>query len=383
MENVVQDTIQLFVSILYQALPFVVLGAMIAGIVEVLAPHRAFAFVAALAVGAILWFTSPLQHFAPSESSSWLNLPFALGVAGVVWLLLLRTGTMVNQLLAFLGRHRLLAIAGCGLLGLVIPMCECGIIPVTRRLLRKGLPLSCCVMYILTGPIINIVVLLSTYVAFANYEAREMGGAWMMMLRAGMGYVVAFVTALVVEQVYRKHGDTLLMPLAKPKATDADDNGNNVESLPLKERIDHMTHTALHDFIDITVFLIIGSLFASVTRMMLPNSRIEELSSGFPMASIAIMMALAILLCLCSEADAFVAASFSTLNPAAKLAFLVLGPMLDLKLYLMYRTMFRPRLIWTIITCVVVQVFVYCSIFHYFWEHVAVPFLTTVPLTAQ
>jgi uncharacterized membrane protein YraQ (UPF0718 family) len=136
-----------------------------------------------------------------------------------------------------------------------------------------------------------------------------------------------------------------------------------------------MTHTALHDFIDIMVFLIIGSLFASITRMMLPNTRIEELSSGFPVLSIAIMMGLAVLLCLCSEADAFVAASFSTLNPAAKLAFLVLGPMLDFKLYLMYRTMFRPRLIWTIISCVVLQVFVYSVIIHYVWTAYAAPAL--------
>src|SRR5712664_2941124 len=78
------------------------------------------------------------------------------------------------------------------------------------------------------------------------------------------------------------------------------------------------------------------------------------------------MMGLAVAFCLCSEADAFVAANFSLLWPdASKLAFLVLGPMLDFKLYMMYTRVFRPRLIWTIITCVVVQVFVYTMIVHY------------------
>jgi uncharacterized membrane protein YraQ (UPF0718 family) len=75
-------------------------------------------------------------------------------------------------------------------------------------------------------------------------------------------------------------------------------------------------------------------------------------------------MGLAILLCICSEADAFVAASFRMLPPSAKLAFLVLGPMLDLKLYMMYTRVFRPRLIWTIIACVVVQVFIYANLTH-------------------
>src|SRR5262249_32930095 len=97
------------------------------------------------------------------------------------------------------------------------------------------------------------------------------------------------------------------------------------------------------------------------------HNQVEELSREYPVLSIGIMMALAVLLCLCSEADAFVAASFTTLQPAAKLAFLVLGPMLDLKLYLMYTRVFRPRLIWTIIVCVVVQVLLYSLLMHFLW----------------
>ena len=80
------------------------------------------------------------------------------------------------------------------------------------------------------------------------------------------------------------------------------------------------------------------------------------------------MMGLAILMCLCSEADAFVAASFTEMTTAPKLAFLVLGPMLDLKLLLMYTRVFRPRLILIIVACVVIQVFVYCMIVH--WVYV-------------
>jgi uncharacterized membrane protein YraQ (UPF0718 family) len=73
-------------------------------------------------------------------------------------------------------------------------------------------------------------------------------------------------------------------------------------------------------------------------------------------------MLLAVLMCLCSEADAFVAASFTNLHVSAKLGFLVLGPMLDLKLLLMYTRVFRPKLIATIVTCTVIQVFAYTTI---------------------
>ena len=88
------------------------------------------------------------------------------------------------------------------------------------------------------------------------------------------------------------------------------------------------------------------------------------------------MMAFAVVVTLCSEADAFVAASFGTLRPAAKLAFLVLGPMLDFKLIFMYTRIFRPRLMWTIIGCVVVQVFVYSLITHYLWDNLAPTYLS-------
>jgi uncharacterized membrane protein YraQ (UPF0718 family) len=84
-------------------------------------------------------------------------------------------------------------------------------------------------------------------------------------------------------------------------------------------------------------------------------------------------MVLAIVLCICSQADAFIAASFITLRPASKLAFLVLGPMLDFKLYAMYTRVFRPRLIWTVVSCVVVQVFVYSLITHIIWENYHAP----------
>src|SRR5258708_34240281 len=67
-------------------------------------------------------------------------------------------------------RSRFLAILIGGLLGLLFPMCECGIIPVMRRLLRKGLPVSCCTAYLLAGPILNVVVMLSPYMAFEGKE---------------------------------------------------------------------------------------------------------------------------------------------------------------------------------------------------------------------
>src|SRR5262249_43979530 len=126
---------------------------------------------------------------------------------------------------------------------------------------------------------------------------------------------------------------------------------------------------------------ILGALLAAFVRQLVSQDEIARLSSGQPQLAILVMMGLAIVLCLCSEADAFVAASFSTMRPAAKLAFLTLGPMLDFKLYAMYTRVFRPRLIWTIFGAVIVQVFIYSNIVHYLWEAFA-PYLMGSPGTA-
>src|SRR5262249_17479163 len=157
---------------------------------------------------------------------------------------------------------------------------------------------------------------------------------------------------LIVERQYRKYGAArLLAPLAMPPSLaglpkgkepvpDSDEDGDEEKGVPerasLWKRLGNISETALHDFVDITVFLILGALLAAVVRQMLSQEDIAQLSGGYPVLAIVAMMALAIALCLCSEADAFVAASFITMQPAAKVAFLVLGPMLDFKLYLMY-----------------------------------------------
>ncbi|HZT82142.1 MAG TPA: permease [Gemmataceae bacterium] len=330
------DFFKFFASILYEALPFVVLGAAIAGILEELVPQQL--------IGRIL---TGLERWVPG---------------GVV---------------------RVAAILLGGILGLAFPMCECGIIPVMRRLLGKGLPLSCCTAYLLAGPIINVVVMTSTYAAFSGAGEPAVGAArfspqmptlTMVALRVGLGYVVAVLTSLVVEWQWRRHGSKLLLPLAMPGGKGrTDDDGSLWRSRPLLQRLSNISETALHDFVDITLFLMLGALLASGVRTFLSHEDIAALATQNPLLVIVLMMGLAVVLCLCSEADAFVAASFTTLPSAAKLAFLVLGPMLDLKLYFMYTRVFRPRLIWTIITAVVVQVFLYSVITHYVWVDYAAP----------
>lgn len=312
MVALIQDFILTFSSILWEALPFIVLGAIVAGILEELLPQQ-----------------------------------------------------LITRIMP---RHVFPAVLIGGCLGLVFPMCECGIVVVMRRLLRKGLPLSSCVAYMLAGPTVNVVVILSTYVAFDLH-----GYAWeMIAFRSGLGILTAVVTGLIVHRIQAKHGlQGLLKPIAMPPtastlpmANDNDDEPKEPKKSVWK-RISNISETALHDFVDITVFLILGAVLAALAKMYIGAEEIARLSNEQPLLAIPAMMGLSFIMCLCSEADAFVAASFTEMSFASKLSFLVLGPMLDIKLVLMYTRVFRTRLILTIITCVVVQVLLYSLAVHF------------------
>ncbi|MFO0938223.1 MAG: permease [Gemmataceae bacterium] len=313
----IQSFLNVFISIVWEAMPFIVLGAVIAGILEELLPQR--------------WITK------------------------------------------FLPRSALPAVIVGGLLGLVFPMCECGIVVVMRRLLRKGLPLSCCIAYMLAGPILNVVVLFSTYIAFKNHklypnQIEGTLGPWMVIMRAGFGVLIACTTAMIVHYRALKSPQSMLTDSANPKAISlnmagAEDDAKDARKTVMT-RVGNIAETALHDFVDIMMYLIIGALLAAIVKTSITQASIASFSLDYPYLAIPATMLLAVVMCLCSEADAFVAASFTEASVASKLAFLVLGPMLDLKLLMMYTRVFKPKLIMILVTCTVTQTLIYSVIVH-------------------
>jgi uncharacterized membrane protein YraQ (UPF0718 family) len=221
----------------------------------------------------------------------------------------------------------------------------------------------------LAGPVINVIVIASTFVAFnpPQPEAYILGGPYQVVAwRVGLSFIIACTTGLIVDTQWTKHGRRLL----HPSVTFGLREGPEVEQALAKrtwtDHINNITRTALNDFVDIMAFLVLGAMLAAGGRYLLREYDLERHIAGSPALAIVLMMVVAVLFCLCSEADAFVAANFSSAwPPASKMAFLVLGPMLDLKLYVMYTRVFRPRLIFLIITCVVIQVFAYTMLLHY------------------
>lgn len=235
--------------------------------------------------------------------------------------------------------NRIRAVLLAGLLGMVLPVCECAIVPVVRRLLGKGVPLSAALTFLLAGPIVNPIVAVSTLVAYS--------GHWpMAAARIGCGYLIAVTIGLVAGILYDR---TPERGLAEGAGTNAlcghPQCSHSAANTSIIQRLRHALSHACDDLFSVGCFLVAGAFFAALVRGLVPMSAFSHLQAS-PWQAIVLMMGLAMALSLCSEADAFLAAGFRGLLPgSAQLAFLVLGPMFDLKLLLMYSGLFRLRLI--------------------------------------
>ena len=231
-----------FTSIIYEALPFIVLGVLIAGLLEEFVPQQALSRIVTdtnvlVAIYLVLSGVFALLPIAARLAPIVEGLPIVgqflaellIGVSErrwVFWVGALALWAMLPIAILFdLTRRYLfpsvfsgkliLAVGVGSLLGLVFPMCECGIIVVMKRLLRKGLPLSVCVAYVLAGPVINVVVMTSTFVAFNPPQERDyiLGGPiYVVAWRVGLSYIIAITTGLIVNWQWNKHGVRLLHP---------------------------------------------------------------------------------------------------------------------------------------------------------------------------
>jgi len=215
--------------------------------------------------------------------------------------------------------------------GFVLPTCECGVVPIVRRLMHKGVPPFIAIAYMLAAPIVNPVVLASTYLAFR-------GSLTMVFARIVLAAVVATALGLYARWL----PDVLLSAKDSGNGEHAHNHDHSGQSFIQKIR-SVMIHAA-HEFMDMGKFLIIGSMAAAAFKTLLPEN-IMSLFTGNLALSIMGMMILAILLSICSEADAFVAASFQTFPAGAKIAFVAIGPMVDLKLIGMYAVTFHRKMV--------------------------------------
>ena len=278
----------IFGSLLIQALPFVLLGALAAALVEVFVPIGVF------------------------EKLGDLPRPLQLPAAALA--------------------------------GIAFPICECGSVPVARRLMQRGLMPSAAVTFMLAAPVLNPVVIASTFVAF-----RGRTTLWTMVGgRVLLGMLVAIAVGWAV-------GNRSKEELLKPNPEEVDEHLLELGRPEARWRR-FFVHLG-NDFLFMGRYLLLGATIAAAIQTFLPTSLLTGLAERQVLSVIA-LMALAAALSLCSESDAVVAASFVQFGPSAMLGFLVFGPMVDLKLVALYAGTFRRGFARTVVLVAAVATFV-------------------------
>lgn len=270
-------------------------------------------------------------------------VPFVLiGVliAGIIQIFV--TEEMIAKIIP---ENKLLAVLMGTLIGALFPACECGIIPIVHRLIRKGVPLHAAIPFMITGPIVNPIVLFSTFIAFGN--------SWEMVIyRGGFALLIAVIIGVIISFQFKT---SQLLHEGKQHAHE-----HNSQSF-FKKLISTLQH-AIDEFFSVGKYLIIGAFIAASMQVFVKTSFLLELGQTKASASL-VMMALSFILSLCSEADAFIAASFrGTFAPSALVSFLLLGAMVDIKNLLMMLATFKKKFVFILITYMAVLVFI-CSMF--------------------
>ncbi|MER5355608.1 permease [Kitasatospora sp. NPDC002551] len=248
---------------------------------------------------------------------AWRTLLVAVVVQGLPFLLL---GTVVSAAIGafvparafarLLPRNPALAVPVAGVAGAVLPGCECASVPVAGSLMRRGVAPAAALAFLLAAPAVNPVVLVSTAIAFP--DAPEMVLA---RLAASLG------TALAMGWLWIAFGrpDWLRLPPGP------------AEHGAGRHPLDEFRRGLQHDFLHAGGFLVLGAAAAATFNVLVPPSLLRAFSDS-PWLGVPALAVLAVVLAVCSEADAFVAASLTGFSPTARLVFLVVGPMVDLKL---------------------------------------------------
>jgi uncharacterized membrane protein YraQ (UPF0718 family) len=272
--NALQDFVTLTISVIVESMPFVLLGIVLSIIVQEWLPQAFF--------------------------SSWLP----------------KRGLPRRAVISFLG--------------MFLPVCECGNVPLARGLVLKGFTVSESMTFLLAAPILNPITIITTHQAFGWDDgilvARLIGG---------------FVIANLIGWLFSKHPNqqSLLTSsfAAECRVDDghAHGRGRTAKSVDLFRR----------EMSTMMPALFIGAAIAGAIQTIVPRSVLVTLGSN-PVWSVLAMMVLAFVISICSNVDAFFVLPFaSTFMPGGIAAFLVFGPIIDVKMLALLRTTYTPKVL--------------------------------------
>jgi uncharacterized membrane protein YraQ (UPF0718 family) len=241
-----------------------------------------------------------------------------------------------NSLRRILPKNNLLSIIMACFLGLLFPVCDCGMVPIVRRLILKGVPLPAGTTFMLAAPIVNPVVGAATAFAFQN-------NSHVVLLRLGVAFLVALCTGLLVNIFFK---GSELKSLSQLHSHGCCQHLTvNPSEFSLTEKLFNTIRDASNEFFEMGKYLFMGAMLGALSQIAVPREILLALGQH-SLLSIGVMMLFAFFISVCSAADAFIAASFNThFTIGSLVAFMVFGPMIDLKNILMLLHTFRTRFV--------------------------------------
>lgn len=263
-----------------------------------------------------VFLRAPLERFFESPAlRNWVTIFLAIVIQALPFLVL---GVVLSGAIAALvppewlarviPKNPALAVPMAGLAGVALPGCECGAVPIAGRLVSRGAPAPAALAFLLSAPAINPVVMVATAVAFPGKPA-------MVVARFG----ASLATAVIVGFLWTKIGREAWVERARRRVS----HGGS--------RFEMFTETAEHDFLHAGGFLVVGGITAAMLQTIVPRSLLDSVA-GSGLLAVATLAVLAVVLAICSEADAFVAAGLFQFSFTSRLVFLVVGPAVDVKL---------------------------------------------------
>ena len=257
-------------------------------------------------------------------------------------------------------------------LGLFIPACDCAVIPIAMRLKKKKVPTNVIVSFMLASPIISPVVLLSTFFAFGETEKMLLFGFEMPKLfvyRTIFGILVALVVGIILdiickdavlkEEIYEHHHhhhDHEHIHTCNHQHEGCSCSNHEKETGPIG-RVKNIINIMYGDFMGIISYMAVGALLAATMQILLPISNIGGIVQNKYISTF-IMMLLAFALSLCSTSDAFIARTFmNSLSKNSILAFILLGPMIDIKNTILLNKSFNKKFVIVLVASIFITVY--------------------------
>lgn len=307
-----------------------------------------------------------LIHFDNGAINSFIMIFMSIIMEGFPFILL---GSFISSLIhlfvsektikRLLPQRNIFGIMVAGLLGIIFPVCECAIVPIVRRLIKKGLPIHIAITFMISVPIVNPIVMVSTYYAFSNIRTA--------LLRSGLGYLCACIIGVIIlilgdknplkqkkvakGKVIKNNKKILFKHSHECECSHCNGETNN-KSYSIKNRgafiknvlLEIVKHTN-EELKTIGKYFTIGALLSAMFQVII-SREVLTIVGGNTVISISLMLILAFMLSLCSEADAFIAKTFaSSFTSGSVVAFMILGPMIDLKNTLILSSSFKGKFI--------------------------------------